>query len=231
MLSTWMDRRAAAPVIAELVGTFLFFFVGIGAAVGLGSAVDPAAGLLVVALAHGIVLAVLVSALGAISGGHFNPAVTFGVWLAGKIHWHRAASYIVAQLIGGLLAAVALREVLIAPGSTLGTPALGNITPLGGVLVEIVLTVILLIAVFGTAVDARGPKLGGMAIGLAVAADILMGGPLTGAAMNPARWFGPAAATGMMDNWFVWVAGPLAGAAIVALAYRYLFAPTEGAEG
>jgi aquaporin Z len=231
MFSGWTDRRAVAPIVAELAGTFLFFFVGIGAAVGLGSAVDPAAGLVVVALAHGLVLAVLVSALGFISGGHFNPAVTFGIWLAGKIHWRRAASYIVAQLIGGLLAAVAVRELLSASGSTLGTPALGNITPLGGLFVEIILTVILLTVVFGTAVDARGPKLGGLAIGLAVAADILMGGPLTGAAMNPARWFGPAAATGMMDNWFVWVAGPLLGAAIVALAYRYLFAPTQGAEG
>ena len=227
MFSGWTDRRAVAPIVAELVGTFLFFFVGIGAAVGLGNAGDPAAGLIVVALAHGIVLAVLVSALGAISGGHFNPAVTFGIWLAGKLDWHRAAAYVVAQLIGALLAAVTLREVLIAPGSTLGTPTLGNITPLGGIIVETVLTVILLAAVFGTAVDARGPRLGGLAIGLAVGADILMGGPLTGAAMNPARWFGPAATTGMWDNWFVWIVGPLLGAAIVALAYRYLFAPAD----
>ncbi len=232
MFSGWTDRRAVAPLVAELVGTFLFFFVGMGAVASLdraaagGGALDGAAGLIVVALAHGVVLAVLVSALGAVSGGHFNPAVTFGVWLAGKLVWHRAAAYVVAQLIGALLAALALRVIFSAAVSpSLGTPALGTgIDPVGGILVETVLTVILLTAVFGTAIDPRAPKIGGLAIGFAVAADILMGGPLTGAAMNPARWFGPAAATGMWDNWYVWIIGPLLGAAIVALAYRYLFA-------
>jgi glycerol uptake facilitator-like aquaporin len=81
------------------------------------------------------------------------------------------------------------------------------------------------VAVFGTAIDPRGPKVGGLAIGLAVGADILMGGPLTGAAMNPARWLGPAAVTGVWDNSFVWVLGPLIGAAIAALAYRIFFLP------
>ena len=236
MFSGWTDRRAVAPIVAELAGTFLFFFVGMGAvaaldrATGLSSlasgGIDPAAGLIVVALAHGVVLAVLVSALGAISGGHFNPAVSFAVWLSGNLPWRRAASYVVAQLIGGLLAGLALRLIFtadISPG--LGTPALGSgIDVLGGIVVETVLTVVLLVAVFGTAVDPRAPKIGGLAIGLAVAADILMGGPLTGAAMNPARWFGPAAVTGMWDNWYVWIIGPLLGGGIVALAYRYLFA-------
>lgn len=232
MFSGWTDRRAAGPIVAELAGTFLFFFVGMGAVAtldrwaGLGTGLDGAAGLIVVALAHGVVLAVLVSALGAISGAHFNPAVTFGVWLAGKLVGRRAAAYVVAQLIGALLAGIALRVIFsaaVSPG--LGTPALGaDISPMAGILVETVLTVILLTAVFGTAIDPRAPKIGGLAIGFAVAADILMGGPLTGAAMNPARWFGPAAVTGMWDNSYVWIIGPLLGAAIVALAYRYLFA-------
>ncbi len=232
MFSGWNDRRAVAPIVAELLGTFLFFFVGMGAvasldrAAGSGATLDGAAGLMVVALAHGVVLAVLVSALGAISGGHFNPAVTFGVWLAGKLVWRRAAAYVVAQLIGALLAAIALRVIFSAAVSpTLGTPALGSgVDVVGGIMVETILTVILLTAVFGTAIDPRAPKVGGLAIGFAVAADILMGGPLTGAAMNPARWFGPAAVTGMWDNSYVWIIGPLLGAAIVALAYRYLFA-------
>ncbi len=234
MFSGWMDRRAATPVIAEMAGTFLFFFVGIGAVANLdrmGVAGTDPAGLLVVALAHGIVLAVLVSALGAVSGGHFNPAVTFGVWLAGKMPGQRGLSYVVAQLIGGLLAAWSLRLVFpTTVSATLGTPALGSgIDPLAGILVEAVLTVLLLIAVFGTAIDPRGPKIGGLAIGFAVAVDILMGGPLTGAAMNPARWFGPAAVTGLWDNGFVWIIGPLGGAAIAALAYRYLFQPDSSA--
>jgi aquaporin Z len=182
----------------------------------------------VIALAHGLVLAVMASALGHISGGHFNPAVTFAVWLAGRMPWHRAAAYVVAQLIGGILAAWALTTVFSATPLP-GTPALGaGISPLGGIFIEVVLTVVLLTVVFGTTLDARGPKLGGLAVGFTVAADILMGGALTGAAMNPARWFGPAAVNGLWDNWYVWIVGPVVGAALVALAWRYLFAPAEG---
>jgi len=217
-------RNPWNALVAEIVGTFLFFFVGIGAAVQVGT---DAAGLVVVALAHGVVLAVMVSALGAVSGAHFNPAVTFAVWLAGQIPGRRALSYIIAQLIGGLAAAWALRAVFsptLAP--TLGRPTLGaGIDPIVAIGIEAVLTAVLLIAVFGTAIDPRGPKVGGLAIGLAVAADILMGGPLTGAAMNPARWFAPAAVTGVWDNSFVWILGPLIGATLAALAYRYFFLP------
>jgi aquaporin Z len=228
-------RNPWNALIAEIAGTFMFFFVGIGAAATIdkamanGGAVDPAAGLLVIALAHGVVLAVLVSSLGAVSGAHFNPAVTFGVWIAGQIPGRRAVSYVVAQLIGGLLAALAVRAIFPATVSPhLGTPALdvlGGITPLTGILIEAVLTLILLVAVFGTAIDPRGPKVGGLAIGFAIAADILMGGPLTGAAMNPARWFGPAAVTGVWDNSYVWIVGPLLGAAVAALMYRFFFLP------
>jgi aquaporin TIP len=224
-------------VIAELVGTFMFFFVGIGAVAtvdrfgtlgaSVGAVPDQAASLIVIALAHGIVLAVLVSALGAVSGAHFNPAVTFGVWLAGQIPGRRAIAYVLAQLIGGLAAAWSLRLAFSAATSpSLGTPALGSgVDPLVGAGLEAVLTLILLVAVFGTAIDPRAPKVGGLAIGFAVGADILMGGPLTGAAMNPARWFGPAAVTGLWDNWWVWIVGPLVGAAIAALIYRFFFLP------
>jgi aquaporin TIP len=223
-------RNPWNALIAEIAGTFMFFFVGIGAAatidrMGLASA-DPAA-LVVIALAHGVVLAVMVSALGAVSGAHFNPAVTFGVWLAGQIPGRRAVSYILAQLIGGLGAAWALRAVFpAAVSATLGRPALGaGIDPIVGLGVEVVLTVILLTAVFGTAIDPRGPKVGGLAIGFAITADILMGGPITGAAMNPARWFAPAAVTGVWDFSYVWILGPLIGAALAALAYRFFFLP------
>jgi MIP family channel proteins len=213
-----------------MAGTFLFFFVGIGAAVALGSAVDPAAGLIVVALAHGIVLAVLVSALGAVSGGHFNPAVTFGVWLGGHIPWRRGIAYVLAQLIGAILAAWLIGQLLPqSAGTTLGTPALGSgVTPLAGIVIEAVITLILVTVVFGTAIDPRAHKVGGLAIGLALAAGILMAGPLTGGAANPARWFGPAAVTALWDNWYVWVIGPLLGGGIAALAYRYLFLPQPG---
>ena len=218
----------ASVLVAEALGTFLFFFVGMGAVV-LGSHVgDAAGGLLGVALAHGLALAVLISALGAVSGGHFNPAVTAGVLLAGRISGGLAAAYVAAQLAAGDLAALALRAVL--PEASwepvaIGTPALGEgIGPVAGIAIEAILTVLLLIAVFGTAIDRRGPKIGGLAIGLAVAADIMMGGPLTGAAMNPARWFGPAVASGSFADWYVWWIGPLLGAAVAAGIYRLALA-------
>jgi len=225
-------RNAWNGVIAEAVGTFLFFFVGIGAVgalqvVNAGKPVDPGSSILVAALAHGVVLAVLVSALGAVSGAHFNPAVTFAVWVAGQIPSRRASAYVLAQLIGAILAAFAVRVVFaedVFP--SLGIPALfSSVSPLGGILIEAVLTVVLVVAVFGTAIDARAPKVGGLAIGLAVGADILMGGAVTGGAMNPARWFGPAAVTWNWENGYVWIIGPLVGAGIAALLYRYLFAP------
>jgi len=221
-------RNPWNAVFAEIYGTFLFVFVGIGAVATLdrmGS--TDTAGLVVVALAHGVVFAVLVSSLGAVSGAHFNPAITFGVWLAGQIPGRRAVSYVIAQLIGGLAAAWSLRIIFpssVSPG--LGRPTVASgLDPLAALFIEAVLTVVLLAAVFGTAIDPRGPKVGGLAIGFAVAAGILMGGPLTGAAMNPARWFGPAAVTGMWDFSYVWIVGPLVGAAIAAIAYRFVFLP------
>ena len=221
--------RLASVLVAEAIGTFLFFFVGIGAVV-LGSFTgDTSGGLIGVAFAHGLALAVMVSALGAVSGGHFNPAVTFGVWLTGRIEPGRAALYIVAQLVGGVAAALAVRAVF--PESAwqpvaIGTPAVADgISVTGAIIVEAILTMVLVTAVFGTAIDPRAPKLGGLAIGLAVAVDIMMGGTLTGAAMNPARWFGPAAVSGNWANGYVWVIGPLLGAAVAALFYRYVLLP------
>lgn len=223
-------RNPWNAVVAEAAGTFLFLFVGIGSVAmtdWTAAAGGDAPGLVVVALAHGLVLAVLVSALGAVSGAHFNPAVTFGVWLAGQIPARRALSYVLAQLIGGIAAAWGLRAIFSADMSaTLGTPQLGQGIGVGaGIAIEAVLTVVLLIAVFGTAIDPRGPKVGGLAIGFALAADIMMGGPLTGAAVNPARWLGPAATTGIWTDGHVWVIGPLLGAAIAAVAYRYFLLP------
>ena len=218
--------RAVAALIAEATGTFLFFFVGAGSVV-LGDYLagngGTGPGLLGVAFAHGLALAVLVSALGAVSGGHFNPAVTLAVWIMGKITLLRAGLYLVAQLVGALAAGLALKLVFADAwqASNIGTPALGpGITPMIGIGIEAVLTALLVLAVIGTAVDPRAPKIGGLAIGLAVAADILVGGPLTGAAMNPARWFGPAVAAGAYADWYVWWIGPAIGAAVAALLYR-----------
>lgn len=229
-----MNRREWQPLIAEAVGTFLFFFVGAGAVV-IGDFPTPGAGgggLVGVAFAHGLMLAIMVSAFGAVSGGHFNPAVTFGIWVAGRIGATKAATYVIAQLVGALIAGLALRAIFaesVWGPSAIGTPALASGISIGaGIAVEAVLTMVLVFVVFGTAVDPRAPKIGGLAIGLAITADILMGGPITGGAMNPARWFGPAVASGHLDNWFVWIIGPLLGAAIAALIYRNVLAEDAG---
>jgi len=218
--------RLSSVLVAEAIGTFLFFFVGAGAVVLGAHSGEGGGGLVGVALAHGLALAVLVSALGPVSGGHFNPAVTFGVWITRRIESVRAALYVVAQLVGAVAAGLALRAVFneaswgpVALGTPKVDPAIGVTA---AIIVEAILTVLLMLAVLGTAIDRRAPKIGGLAIGLAVAADILMGGPLTGAAMNPARWFGPAVASGTFTDWYVWWIGPLLGAAVAALIYRYV---------
>jgi MIP family channel proteins len=216
-------------LLAEVAGTFMFVSIGAGAIV-THFATQGAVGLVGISLAHGLALAVAVSVFGNISGAHFNPAVTLGLWVAGKHRGDRILTYWGAQAVGALAAGIFLR---IAYGhsdpamaaSHLGTPSLAaGLPPLTAIVIELVLTVFLLWAVFGTAVSPNAPRIAGFGIGLAVSADILIGGPLTGAAMNPARWIGPAAAIGYFDHWYVYLIGPLAGGALAGLSYRYFFA-------
>jgi aquaporin TIP len=213
-------------LLAEAAGTFLFFFVGAGAIVATGGD-----NLVAIALAHGLGLSVAVSSFGGLSGGQFNPAVTLGLAIAGKHPWPRVPTYWIAQAIGGLVAGYALRYAFDFDPSALarthiGTPGLGGgVTPTTGIVVEAILTLFLLWAVFGTAVSPLAPRIGGFGIGLMVAADILAGGAITGAAMNPARWLGTAVPASFYDNWYVYVVGPHVGAAIAALSYRFVFAP------
>ena len=216
-------------LLAEACGTFWFFFIGAGAII---TAAISDGTLLNIALAHGITLAVAVSAFGGISGAHFNPAVTFALAIAGKHPWARVPTYWAAQLVGGLLAGFALRSVfdyaIAAIDKThLGTPALTTITPAVGIAVEAILTIFLVWAVYGTAVSPLAPRIAGFGIGLTVMTDILLGGPLTGAAMNPARWFATAVPAGFYDNWYVYWIGPLLGAAIGGLSIRLLFTPSD----
>jgi MIP family channel proteins len=227
-----MSEKWHEQLIAEFIGTFALVFIGAGAVVVAGPA---GSGLVGVALAHGVVLAVMVSILAHISGAHFNPAVTMAVWVARKIDTPRALLYIATQLVAGIVAAFALKWML--PESLWNIPgtgeSLGNTTvnvSLGmtaarAVAVEAFLTFFLVIAVFGTAVDDRGPfaKTAGLTIGLVLVFDILMGGPLTGASMNPARSLGPALATGDLTDIWVYFAGPIVGGVIAAALYWSAF--------
>jgi len=224
-----MLNEHTRALAAEFAGTLWFIFIGAGAIIA--DANGSGGGLGAIALAHGLALAVAVSAFGPLSGGHFNPAVTFALAIIGRHPWSRVPTYVVAQLAGGLVAGFALRGVfdfaLAAVDKThLGTPALANgVSVPIGIGVEAILTIFLVWAVYGTAVSPLAPRIAGFGIGLTVATDILMGGPLTGAAMNPARHVATALPAAFFDNWYVYWIGPLLGAAIAALSIRYIFMP------
>jgi aquaporin Z len=211
--------------VAEFVATFALVFIGAGAVVAVGLGLD----LTGVALAHGLVLAIMVSITAHVSGGHINPAVTIGLWVAGKTPTPTVLVYIVAQLLGAIAGAFLLKYLI--PGELFdaaagGTPQLAEGIAAGkGIVIEAATTFLLAFAVFGTVVDPEGPfsKTAGLTIGLVIAFDIMAFGPYTGAAMNPARWFGPALSSGTWSDWFVWIVGPVAGAIIAAVVYQSVF--------
>lgn len=205
--------------VAEFIGTFALIFIGIGVIYNSRQP-TPGTGLLAIALAHGLTIAVMVSATGAISGGHLNPAVTFGLFVGRKISFRDTLAYWVAQLAGGAAAGFLVLSLLGKNAVSNGTPDLGEDVSFGaGVVIEMVTTFFLVFVVYGSAVDARAPKIGGLAIGLTVALDILFAGPLTGAAMNPARTFGPALAASHWAHHAVYWIGPMLGGGLAGLIY------------
>jgi aquaporin TIP len=205
---------------AEFVGTFALIFAGVGAiAVG--------ADLVGVAFAHGLVIAVMASAVGHISGGHFNPAVTFGFLVTRRMDPTLAGAYLVAQLLGAIAASLALAGMFPdAIDLDAGVPQLAPGVSVGaGMGIEAILTFFLVWVIFATAADPRGAfkSIAGLAIGLTITLDILAAGPLTGAAMNPARAFGPELVFGVWDNPLVYWIGPLVGGGLAALIYDLLY--------
>jgi len=220
-----LSEQYGKPVVAEFIGTFGFVFIGAGSII-TNTLTHGTVGLVGIAFAHGLALALMITIFGATSGGHINPAVTVGFLVTRRITPLLGLLYIVAQLVGATLAGLLLRAIFpqaIWRAAQLGTPNLAPGVSFGtGVLIEAILTFFLLLAVFGTAVDPRAPKIGGFGIGLTVLVDILVGGPLTGAAMNPARAFGPALAGGFWQNDLVYWIGPIIGAIIAALIYEYV---------
>jgi MIP family channel proteins len=219
-------RSTAEQAVAEVIGTLGLVFVATGSVViASGGAGD---GLLGVALAHAMVLTVLVSSFGHFSGAHFNPAVTISVWVAGKIETARAGVYILAQLVGATAGAGLVRWVMpeqVWRNAHLGATLVSGISDGRAVLLEAILTFFLVITIFAVAIDDRGvyKSVAGLPIGLVLGFDILVGGPLTGASMNPARSFGPALVGGTWTNFWVYVIGPVIGGLIAASLYSFVF--------
>jgi MIP family channel proteins len=216
--------------VAEFIGTFALIFIGVGAI--YNNRPEVGLGLLGIALAHGLTIAVMVSATGGISGGHLNPAVTLGLLVGGNIKLINSIAYWIAQLAGAAAAGYLLVSIFGQNGVSIvagGTPDLAkDVDSHMGIHIEMVLTFFLVFVVYGSAVDARAPKIGGLAIGLTVALDILFGGPFTGASMNPARTFGPALASHHWNNHYVYWVGPMIGGALAGLIYgRFLIKETK----
>jgi MIP family channel proteins len=224
-------KTIAEQAVAEFLGTFALVFIGAGSVVIAAANAGGYLGLIGVALAHGLVLATFISSLGHISGAHFNPAVTIAVWVGGKIEAQRGAAYIAAQLAGAAAGAGLLRWVMPEQvwrsgslGATLVSHEFG-ITNAKAVLLEAILTFLLVITVYAVAVDDRGTfrSIAGLPIGLVLVFDILVGGQLTGASMNPARSFGPALVAGEWTDFWVYIIGPLSGGIIAAALYVFAF--------
>jgi MIP family channel proteins len=215
-----VDQDLLRRGVAEFVGTFTLIFIGGGA--GIISGQDIVA----VALANGLAIGIMVSNLGHISGGHFNPAITAGFLATRRIKARIAGLYWVFQLGGALVAALILRWLFKKPAILGAVPHVAHGFPVSRALVlEMILTFFLVWAVFATAVDERGAfkAIAGLAIGLTITIDVFVGGPITGAAMNPARAFGPELVSGHWSNAWIYYVGPALGGLIAALGYEYIF--------
>lgn len=220
-------RHALRHFVSEFIGTFALVFVG-GLSVMMmnGTSAAASVGWLVVALSYGMVMAVMVSALMSVSG-HFNPAVTAGLIVARRLEGFTAGIYLAGQLLGAAAAAFTLR-MLVPIGLFNAVRGGGQVIALDisgtqAFFLELIVTFLVVWVVFGTVVDQKAPRMGGLAIGLAYAMGVLAIGPLTGASLNPARSLGPALATGIFEGQGVFWGGPILGGILAGLLYDQLF--------
>ncbi len=218
LLSTSLLRRAGA----ELIGTYALVTAGCGAIVV--NAATGAVTHLGVACTFGLIIMVMIAAMGHLSGAHFNPSVTCAFALTRHFPWRDVPWYVGGQLAGAIGGALTLRT-LFGPVANLGATV-----PRGSALqafgLEALLTAVLMLVIIAVATDTRAVgQLAALAIGATVALDALWGGPISGASMNPARSFGPALVAGVWrDQWVYWL-GPISGAGVGALIYQWLRVP------
>ncbi|HLB68733.1 MAG TPA: aquaporin [Thermoplasmata archaeon] len=226
-----MEAGWGRKVLGEAIGAFALVVVGAGSVLAANAAGSDV--LVYATLGHAFVIAVMATALGPISGGQITPAVTLGLIATRRIKADLGAAIIIFQLIGSVIGGLLLSWLYpaqVSSGLRLATPAVNTaITPLQATVVEIVITFFLVFVVFATAIDARaaGKSLGAFPIGFTVGIGWFFGGALTGAAMSPGRWIGPAVASGFYVNWWVYWVGPLLGGVIAALVYEYAFRPSR----
>ena len=212
-------NREATPYLAELLGTFGFVFIGAGA-VAINNSTNGSLGILGIALAHGLALLAFIYAFSHVSGAHFNPAITIAFWLIKKIEGSVAVGYIIAQLVGAFLAGIFIEGLL--GGALQSVPQPANISSATAILVEALFVFLLVLVVFGTTVDRRShTSHAGLSIGLVFAVLVLLGFEITGAALNPARAFGPALVANYWNNQLIYWCGPILGALAAALVYEY----------
>jgi aquaporin TIP len=215
-----VDEDVLRRGVAEFVGAFTLILIGGGAGIASGNDI------VAIALANGLAIGIMVTNLGHISGGHFNPSITLAFVVTRRIKAVLAIVYWFSQLLGAIAAAFLLRfvfnEGLVAARSA---PAPHFINDARAFVVELVLTALLVWAVWATAVDPRGAfkSIAGLAIGLTITMDVFLGGPITGAAMNPARAFGPELAGNTWSGWWIYWVGPIAGALLASVVYEYLY--------
>lgn len=220
-------------LLAEFVGTFALVFLAVGAAVfGIANTVIPASGVFGVAAAFGLVLMALVYAIGPISGCHINPAVTIGLVVAGKMSIGDGARYWAAQVAGGIVGGAALKLMVSGFNVTdqtggLGTNSYGNVGVGAALVAEVVLTMIFVLVILLATDRLATPAAAGLAIGAALTAVHLVGIPLTGTSVNPARSLGPAlfAGTDALADLWLFIVAPLAGGILAALLWSLMRLP------
>jgi MIP family channel proteins len=229
------SRANIRAYLAEMIGTMLFVLIGTGAVVSsVGAQASDA--LIIIALAHGLGIGLMVYATGNISGGHLNPAVTLGMIVTKNIKILPGVIYMAAQILGAIIATLLLYLIVrndFGELSNFGAHGISNgVDGNGGAfLLEALLTAVLLIVIFATAVSKKGAgHMAPLAIGLTVAAIHLVAVPLTGASVNPARTLGPALVSNAFDSLWVYMLAPALGGVGGALLYWFVLRETEGTE-
>jgi aquaporin TIP len=233
-----MQQGLLKASVAEMIGTFLLTLIGAGTIcalrfqeiTGAGSQSSP---LVLIAFAHGLALMVAIYATAHISGGAINPAVSLGFWIAGRLSLVAAVVYTIFQCVGAIIAAFLLRAIFWKWGAEddavrLGMTFTNQVSQMKAALVEGTLTFVLMFAIMACMLDPnrRGRQMFGVCVGMTLAICMMAGAPVTGAALNPARYLGPAVAYGYLGQAGVYLIAPLVGAAIAAALYRFVFMTT-----